>query len=101
MSYLIQFVLKDAELLVGEGNPVYTVYLGSQQGTVHAGLQLPLLIEEEFFIHHLGLPLWRAGPLCRGRQESGAACSIQPLLPPMPLGQMGQFCPLCEVHLTN
>lgn len=67
MNYLIQFVLKNVKLLVGEGNRIHPVHLLSQQRPVHTGFQLPFLIECEVFIYHMGLLPRGAGLLYGGR----------------------------------
>lgn len=69
-NHLVQFVLEDTELLIGEGNLIHKVHLAGQHGAIYTSLQLPILVEDEVFIHLVGLLFWRAGFLCRGRQES-------------------------------
>lgn len=65
-THLVQFVLEDVELLVGEGNLIHKVHLAGQHETIYTSLQLPSLVEDEVFIHHIGLLPWRAGFLCKG-----------------------------------
>lgn len=82
MNYLVQFALKNAQLLVGEGHHVHPVHLSGQQGPIYTGLQLPGLVEDKVFIHHTGPPLWWAGFLCGGRRGIEGWTSLVNLLLP-------------------
>lgn len=73
--------LENVQLLVGEGNAVHFVSSAWPAGPHPCRPQLPLLIEEEVLIHHLGLPPRGAEPSLQGQPGWGVLELLLLLLP--------------------